>query len=88
MQKQICLEGKDCHRTHLARAGTRINYYYYYYYARHASSPSLQLSLQEGTGESAPDQSRVQHNVGLYAHVQLTCTHHNYVIMEMLQIAL
>ena len=25
---QNCLEGKDCHRTHLAHAGKRFNYYY------------------------------------------------------------
>ena len=25
----LCVEGKDCHRTHLAYAGMRINYYYY-----------------------------------------------------------
>ena len=27
--EQTCLEGKDCHCTHLAHAGTRINYRYY-----------------------------------------------------------
>ena len=32
------LEGKDCHCTHLAHAGTRIHYYYYYTWAAYSCS--------------------------------------------------
>lgn len=35
MQEQICLEGKDCHCTHLVYSGSHINYccYHYYYHS-------------------------------------------------------
>ena len=53
---------RSCHRTHLAYAGKRINYYYYYYYYRqHLGSFGIggDLALQPMYTLSGGQKSRV-----------------------------
>ena len=51
--KYICLEGKDCHCTHLAYAGKSFNYYYYH------NNTAVNAPVMNGAGHAGiqgPDQ--------------------------------
>ena len=51
------MEGKDCHRTHLAYAGKRKSYYYYYFNSAgrgvDAQRLSVLLLLAKAAGSNA-----------------------------------